>query len=110
MLNSNGTFESEFFNATFNSNSILSEYNSTVEGFNFCNIGEFENEVNFYSLVFVYLGFANFFGFFLAQASTGAAGAKLTNHLRSKCFKKYLQLEMEYFDEPNHSTGAITTR
>jgi len=40
----------------------------------------------------------------------GKAGEELTSRLRYQSFKKYLQLEMGFFDDPKRSTGVLTSR
>ena len=38
------------------------------------------------------------------------SGESLTQRLRSKAFRAILRQEIGYFDEANHSTGALCTR
>lgn len=38
------------------------------------------------------------------------SGENLTKRLRSKAFRAILRQEINYFDQPTHSTGALCTR
>lgn len=40
----------------------------------------------------------------------GYSGEKLTFRLRLKTFRAFMRQDMSYFDDPKHSTGALTTR
>ena len=66
--------------------------------------------VVFWSLMFVALGVANFFGCTFFAWLFGVSGESLTLRLRRESFRKYLQLEIAYFDEAFNSTGALTSR
>jgi len=66
--------------------------------------------VVFWSLIFVAIGGADFVGFTLYAWAFGVAGENLTLRLRAESFRKYLQLEMAYFDEAFNSTGSLTSR
>ena len=64
----------------------------------------------FWSLMFVAIGAADFIGFTAYAFLFGKAGEELTMRLRYQSFKKYLQLEMGYFDDAFNSTGTLTAR
>jgi ABC-type multidrug transport system fused ATPase/permease subunit len=40
----------------------------------------------------------------------GHSGERLTFRLRLKTFRAFMRQDMSYFDDPKHSTGALTTR
>ena len=66
--------------------------------------------VVFWSMMFVALGVATFLGSTFFAWLFGVSGERLTLRLRRESFRKYLQLEMAYFDEVFNSTGALTSR
>ena len=66
--------------------------------------------VVFWSMMFVVIGGANFFGYTFFAWLFGKSGEELTLRLRRESFRKYLQLEMAYFDDAFNSTGALTAR
>ena len=63
-----------------------------------------------WSVVLVGIGLVHLLGYIIACWSFGKSGEIMTMRLRSETFSKYLNLEMSYFDEPENSTGALTTR
>ena len=68
------------------------------------------DEIIFFSCMFIVIGVADL----LLHGGTaflfGLSGENLTMRLRRESFKKYLNLEMAYFDSPFNSTGALTAR
>lgn len=64
----------------------------------------------FWALVFVGLGMVSL----LASPSSGyfftVAGCKLIRRIRSICFEKVVYMEVSWFDEGEHSSGAIGAR
>ena len=67
-------------------------------------------KVLFLSLMFIVLGLGTLVSEFGYHSLFGTSGERLTTRLRKLSFKKLLQLELEYFDDPMNSTGALTTR
>ena len=63
-----------------------------------------------WSMMFVAIGGANFIGYTFFAWLFGKSGEELTLRLRRESFRKYLQLEMAYFDDAFNSTGALTAR
>ncbi|RZC49971.1 hypothetical protein C5167_018397 [Papaver somniferum] len=64
----------------------------------------------FWALMFVTLGIVSLVaspakGYFFA-----VAGCKLIKRIRSMCFKKVVHMDISWFDEPEHSSGAIGAR
>ena len=66
--------------------------------------------LNRWSVVLVSIGVVHLLGYVVSCYAFGKSGEIMTMRLRSKVFAKYLSLEMSYFDEPENSTGALTTR
>ena len=64
----------------------------------------------FWALAFIVLGVASL----LAQPSKSylfaIAGCKLIRRIRSKCFEKVVYMEVSWFDEAKHSSGALGAR
>ena len=64
----------------------------------------------FWSFAFVALGVASL----LAQPSMSylfsVAGCKLVRRIRSKCFEKVVYMDVSWFDEAKHSSGALGAR
>ncbi|KAM5568509.1 ABC transporter B family member 4-like [Rosa sericea] len=71
---------------------------------------QLSKDSKFWALIFVVLGVASF----LAQPSRaylfGVAGCKLIRRVRSKCFEKVVYMDVGWFDESDHSSGAIGAR
>ena len=71
---------------------------------------ELRKDSEFWALIFVVLGVASL----LAQPSRSylfaVAGCKLIKRIRSKCFEKVVYMEVSWFDEPEHSSGALGAR
>ena len=55
-------------------------------------------------------GASTFFCYCGSFTSFGLSGERLTTRLRKESFKKLLQLEMAFFDDPLNSTGALAMR
>jgi ABC-type multidrug transport system fused ATPase/permease subunit len=66
--------------------------------------------LKWWSIALITIGIVHLFGYIVACYAFGKSGEIMTMRLRSKLFAKYLSLEMSYFDEPENSTGALTTR
>ncbi|XP_054420068.1 phosphatidylcholine translocator ABCB4 isoform X2 [Pteronotus mesoamericanus] len=69
-----------------------------------------QQKCNTISLLFLGLGIASFFTFFLQGFTFGKAGEILTTRLRSMAFKAMLRQDMSWFDDHKNSTGALSTR
>ncbi|XP_059434630.1 ABC transporter B family member 11-like isoform X2 [Corylus avellana] len=69
-----------------------------------------QNDSKFWALIFVVLGVASL----LAQPSRSylfaVAGCKLIRRIRSMCFEKVVYMEVSWFDEAEHSSGALGAR
>ncbi|XP_035548260.1 ABC transporter B family member 11-like isoform X2 [Juglans regia] len=71
---------------------------------------ELRKDSTFWALIFVLLGVASL----LAQPSKSyffaVAGCKLIRRIRLMCFKKVVYMEVSWFDEADHSSGALGAR
>ena len=98
------------------SNPFPSQSDSSVDLFEkydnekYCKRDQLVNEMLTLALWFIAIGAADFFGHTFSHAFMAVSGENLTMRLRQECFKKYLTLEMAYFDDPKHSTGVLKSR
>ncbi|KAI9311515.1 P-loop containing nucleoside triphosphate hydrolase protein [Dichotomocladium elegans] len=65
---------------------------------------------NLYSFTFVMFGIAYLIGFGGQTTSFAIAGEKYTERLRTDVFWAYMRQEVAFFDEEEHSTGALTSK
>ncbi|GFN90381.1 multidrug resistance protein 1-like, partial [Plakobranchus ocellatus] len=63
-----------------------------------------------WAMMFVALGGLSFIAHLIQNSAYGVSGERLTKRLRAKSFTSILRQDVEYFDDPKHSTGALTTR
>lgn len=68
-----------------------------------------KKESEFWSLMFLAIGAASFLAQLMQGAMFAKSGELLTARLRRMAFAAMLKQEMAYFDNPLHSTGALTT-
>ncbi|XP_074620270.1 ATP-dependent translocase ABCB1-like [Acropora palmata] len=68
-----------------------------------------KKESEFWSLMFLAIGAASFLAQLMQGAMFAKSGELLTARLRRMTFAAMLKQEMAYFDDPLHSTGALTT-
>ncbi|XP_075965014.1 ATP-dependent translocase ABCB1 [Anarhichas minor] len=64
----------------------------------------------FYSLMFVVIGVVTFITMFLQGFCFGKSGEILTLKLRRDAFTAMMRQDLGWFDHPNNSVGALTTR
>lgn len=64
----------------------------------------------FWALIFVALGVASFLIFPGRFYFFAVAGGKLIKRVRKMCFEKAIHMEISWFDEAEHSSGAIGAR
>jgi ATP-binding cassette subfamily B (MDR/TAP) protein 1 len=69
-----------------------------------------KKESSFWALMFLAIGVFMFFAVLVQLTSFEIIGQRLARRLRQMAFRKLLTFEMSYFDEPENSTGAISTR
>lgn len=67
-------------------------------------------EATFWALMFLVLGGAQLLGNLFLNIGLGVAGERLTRRLRTMYFAAVLRQDMSYFDNPDNSVGAVTTR
>jgi ATP-binding cassette subfamily B (MDR/TAP) protein 1 len=65
---------------------------------------------NLYAFLFVVIGIAALFSFFLQVASFEVAGERFTKRFRGMLFRSLLKQEVGFYDEDEHSMGALTSR
>ncbi|KAI9196906.1 hypothetical protein LWI28_028001 [Acer negundo] len=71
---------------------------------------ELKRDTKFWALMFVVLGVASLFATPLSMYFFTMAGCKLIKRIRSMCFEKVVYMEISWFDEAEHSSGAIGAR
>ncbi|KAI8391124.1 P-loop containing nucleoside triphosphate hydrolase protein [Radiomyces spectabilis] len=65
---------------------------------------------NLYSFLFVVLGIVALIGIAVEIISFEVAGERYTGRLRGRLFRTFLKQEIGYFDEEDHSMGALTAK
>ncbi|KAI8141627.1 putative ABC transporter protein [Fennellomyces sp. T-0311] len=65
---------------------------------------------NFYAFLLLVFGIAAFFGNFLQMTAFEVAGEHYTERLRGMAFRAYLKQEIGYYDDEDHSVGALTSK
>ncbi|CAB4016568.1 multidrug resistance 1-like [Paramuricea clavata] len=68
-----------------------------------------EEDSEFWALLFLALAFLMLFGNTIQSWMYGIAGEILTMRLRKQAFRSLMRQETSYFDDPYHSTGALTS-
>ncbi|KAI7983537.1 ABC transporter B family member 11 [Camellia lanceoleosa] len=71
---------------------------------------ELRKDSNFWALMFVVLGLVSLLVQPMRAYFFSVAGCKLIKKIRSICFEKVVHMEIGWFDEVEHSTGAIGAR
>lgn len=71
---------------------------------------ELRKDSKFWALMFMTLGVASFLIYPVRTYFFSVAGSKLIQRIRSMCFEKVVNMEIGWFDEPAHSSGAIGAR
>lgn len=67
-----------------------------------------QDNSNFWSLMFLMLGGAQFITNAVQGCILGYAAERLVKRLRNNTFKSLLRQDVRYFDEDNHNAGALT--
>ncbi|XP_031395094.1 ABC transporter B family member 11-like isoform X2 [Punica granatum] len=68
---------------------------------------ELRKDSKFWALIFMALGVASLLAYPARTYLFAVAGCKLIERVRSMCFEKVVHMEVGWFDEPQHSSGAI---
>lgn len=71
---------------------------------------EMRKDSRFWALMFMMLGLASLLFYPIRTYAFAIAGCKLIQRVRSMCFEKVVHMEVSWFDEPEHSSGAIGAR
>lgn len=71
---------------------------------------EMTKDSRFWALMFMMLGLASLVVNPIQTYAFAIAGCKLIQRIRSMCFQKVVHMEVGWFDEPEHSSGAIGAR
>jgi len=71
---------------------------------------ELRKDSKFWAVMFMVLGVAAFVVIPVRSYFFSVAGCKLIQRIRSMCFEKVVNMEVSWFDEPQHSSGAIGAR
>ncbi|CAG9786831.1 unnamed protein product [Diatraea saccharalis] len=74
------------------------------------NTEEAESEVRRFALIFVGIGVFSGISNFITVFFYSVAGEHLTERLRKQMFEKLLQFEIAFYDNKDHSTGALCAR
>lgn len=69
-----------------------------------------KQQTDFYCIMFAVIGITAGLAMFLQSCLFAYSGEKLTMRLRRKTFSHILRMEIGWFDDKHHSTGALTTR
>ncbi|KAI8999833.1 P-loop containing nucleoside triphosphate hydrolase protein [Gaertneriomyces semiglobifer] len=68
-----------------------------------------QDDANFWALMFLVIGIANFFASFLKFTLFGFSGEKLTTRIRDMSFRTMMRQEIGWFDREKNSVGALTS-
>ena len=71
---------------------------------------ELRKDTDFWALMYLFLAIACLLAHPLRSYFFAVAGCKLIKRTRSMCFEKVIYMEVSWFDEPGHSSGAIGAR
>jgi len=71
---------------------------------------QLSKDSRFWALMFLVLGLASLLSNPARAYFFSVAGCKLIQRIRSMCFEKVVHMEVGWFDEPEHSSGAIGAR
>ncbi|KAL2535447.1 ABC transporter B family member 4 [Forsythia ovata] len=69
-----------------------------------------QEDSKFWALMFVVLGAVSLLAYPARTYFFGVAGCKLIRRIRLMCFEKVVNMEVGWFDEPEHSSGVIGSR
>ncbi|CAD5121588.1 DgyrCDS10086 [Dimorphilus gyrociliatus] len=67
-------------------------------------------DIAFYCGMFVVMGVGSGIMKFLQDSALGVSGGRLTMRLRKLTFTAFMKQDIPYYDKPQNSTGALTTR
>ncbi|CAL8990951.1 unnamed protein product [Prunus brigantina] len=71
---------------------------------------QLRKDSKFWALIFIVLGVVTFIALPARQYFFAVAGCKLIKRVQSMCFEKVVYMEVSWFDDPEHSSGAVGAR
>lgn len=71
---------------------------------------QLKKDTKFWALIYIALGVASLVAHPWRAYFFSIAGCRLIERIRSLCFEKVVHMEMSWFDEGDHSSGAIGAR
>jgi ATP-binding cassette subfamily B (MDR/TAP) protein 1 len=76
----------------------------TLEG------AEATRKANFWALIFFVIALANLFAYFTLGVLCNIIGQKITHRYRLEMFERVLSLDIDFFDFPHNTSGALTSK
>jgi len=67
-------------------------------------------EANFWALMFFVIALANFLAYFVLGWLCNVMGQEITHNYRLEMFRRVLSLDMDFFDLPHNTSGALTSK
>ncbi|KAH8651601.1 P-loop containing nucleoside triphosphate hydrolase protein [Tricladium varicosporioides] len=67
-------------------------------------------EANFWALMFFVVALANLFAYFILGWLCNIIGQDITHHYRLEMFTRLINLDIEFFDLPHNTSGALTSK
>jgi len=71
---------------------------------------EAQSQANFYSLMFFIVALANWFGYFAIGWTCNIIGQTVTRRYRLEMMRDIINLDQDFFDRPENSSGSITSK
>jgi ATP-binding cassette, subfamily B (MDR/TAP), member 1 len=71
---------------------------------------EATSKANFWTLMFFVIALANLFAYFTLAWLSNAIGQKITHRYRLEMFERVLSLDLDFFDLPHNTSGALTSK
>lgn len=71
---------------------------------------EAQNQADFYALMFFIIALVNLIAFFILGMVTNKLGQILTHRVRKEMVERIIHLDQEFFDRPDNSSGALTSK
>ena len=71
---------------------------------------EARNRANFYALMFFVVALANLLAFFTIGWLCNLVGQTVTHKLRAEMFERILDQDVDFFDVPENTSGALTSK
>lgn len=84
-------------------------FSSVIKSF-FESPHEIRKDSKFWAIIFMVLGVISLIAYPARTYLFGVAGNKLIRRIRLMCFEKVVNMEVGWFDDPDHSSGIIGAR